>query len=197
MRKNRPVTARTHAARIGSQTLDLPVVDVGGGVAIALLITVDQGLHFLQTAGRELAEASRDAQPEIVVTAATLGIPVAIEVTRALGIDDFVVLHKSPKIHLADAVSAGLTSITSRGEQRLMLDRARVDAVRGRRVLFVDDILSTGGSAGAALDILAEVGAEVTGAAFLAVEGAEGLDALTARGVPVYSLGELPLLEAD
>jgi adenine phosphoribosyltransferase len=191
------VTPATHRAHIGSQTLELPIIDVGGGVAIALLITVDQGLSFLQTAGRELAEAARDARADIVVTAATLGIPVAMEVSRALGHDDFVVLHKSPKIHLADAVSAPLTSITSRGEQRLMLDRARLASVRGRRVLFVDDVLSTGGSAAAALDILTEAGADVAGAAFLAVEGDQGRETLAARGVPVHTLGELPLLAAE
>jgi adenine/guanine phosphoribosyltransferase-like PRPP-binding protein len=185
----------THSARLGSQTFELPVVDVGGGVGIALLITVDHGTAAMATAGAELADLTRDARPELVATAATLGIPVAIEVTRALGIDDYLVLHKSPKIHLDDALKAPLRSITSRGEQRLMLDRARLDAVRGRRVLFVDDVLSTGASTAAALTLLDEAGAEVVGAAYLAVEGDAGRQVLADRGVPLFTLGELPLLE--
>ncbi len=61
-------------------------------------------------------------KPDIVVGAATLGIPVAIEVSRALGLDDYVIVQKSPKLHLANALEQRISSITSKGEQRLLLD---------------------------------------------------------------------------
>ena len=75
----------------------------------------------------------RRPQPDIVASAATLGIPVAIEVSRALGLDDYLILQKTAKIHLADALAEPLSSITTGGEQRLLLDRARIPAVAGKR----------------------------------------------------------------
>ena len=68
---------------------------------------------------------------DIVATVATMGIPVAVEVTRHLGLDQYVVLHKTPKIHLADAVSEQVRSITTDADQRLLFDRARIKDVAG------------------------------------------------------------------
>ena len=88
---------------------------------------------------------------EVVASVATMGIPIAIEVSRSLGLDDYVIFQKTPKIHLADALSEPLRSITTGQEQHLLFDRARVDVVRDRNVALIDDVTSTGGSMHAAL----------------------------------------------
>jgi hypothetical protein len=106
-------------------------VPIADDLTIALLISVDLGVAFAEVAGGELAAKLAPFDPEIVVSVATMGIPIAIEVTRALGFDDYVILHKTPKIHLADAVAEPVRSITTAVPQRLLLDRARVDAVVG------------------------------------------------------------------
>ncbi|WP_218014434.1 phosphoribosyltransferase family protein [Mycolicibacterium palauense] len=185
----------TYQAQVGSQSVALPIVPLDEGTAIALLITFDHGVAFLQTAGAELAEAIADLRPECIVTAATLGIPVAIEVSRVLGLDDFVVLHKSPKLHLVDAITETLTSITTDGRQQLRLDRARLPAVAGKRVVFVDDVISTGASARAALQILRTAGAQIVGAAALMLEGCGAGDALAEFTTEIRTLGRLPLFE--
>ena len=100
-------------------------------LTIALLICVDMGVAFAETAGRELAELMRPARPEIVVSVATMGIPLAIEASRALGLDDYVILHKTPKIHLGESWSEPVYSITTDKPQRLRMDPARVG--RGAR----------------------------------------------------------------
>lgn len=189
-------TAQTYRARIGSMRVDLPVVDLGNGTSIALLMTIDHGVRFIETAGSELAELIRHTEPEVIVTAATLGIPLAVEVTRSLGLDDYVVLQKSRKIHLDDALTEPVLSITSHGKQALLLDRARSDAVAGKRAFFVDDVLSTGASATAALNILDRVGASIVGAGFLLEEGTTGRALLAERGIETYSLGTIPLLRS-
>ena len=81
-------TDRTYATKVGSQEVELPLVALSDELTIALLICVDMGVAFAETAGRELAELMRPAQPEIVVSVATMGIPIAIESSRALGLDD-------------------------------------------------------------------------------------------------------------
>lgn len=183
----------TYRTAIGSQTLDLPLVQVAPGVTIALLICVDHGVAFSQTAGRELAEKLRDAHPEVVVSVATMGIPLAIEVSRALGLDDYVILHKTPKIHLRNTWAEPVRSITTGADQTLRLDPARLDAVRGRRVAVVDDVVSTGASLRAALNLLRRVDAEpVVVGAFL-IEGQQWRRALGPDAELVRSLGAIPL----
>ncbi len=116
---------------VGSQEVELPLVPLNDELTIALLICVDMGVSFAETAGRELAELMRSAEPQIVVSVATMGIPLAIEASRALGIDDYVILHKTPKIHLGESWSEPVYSITTDKPQRLRMDPARVAAVRG------------------------------------------------------------------
>src|ERR1019366_7762251 len=99
------VSRSTYPVAIGSQHVELPLVPLSSELALALLITVDMGVEFMRRAGEELAQLLAPYEIDIVATVATMGIPVAIEVSRALGLDQYVILHKTPKIHLADAVS--------------------------------------------------------------------------------------------
>ncbi|WFR98789.1 hypothetical protein [Rhizobium tumorigenes] len=72
--------------------------------------------------------------------------PVAIDVIRALGIDAYVILQKSPELHLANAPEQRISSITSNGEQHLLLDRAAVSLSKGKRVVVVNDVMVSGSS---------------------------------------------------
>jgi adenine phosphoribosyltransferase len=184
-------------ARIGSQDVALPLVAVSDTLTIALLMTIDHGVRFMETAGRELAEKLRPTNPEIVVSAATLGIPVAIEVTRHLGLDDYVILQKSPKVHLRDALREPVRAITSDAPGHFLLDRARIGALAGKRVVFVDDVLSTGSSTRAALKLLEAAGAEVVGIGVLLTEGNDWEEALGQRAPLVHTLGAIPLFPTE
>jgi len=183
----------TFAVRVGTQELRVPLAAIADDLAIALLITVDYGVGFAERAGAELARLLEPRGVEIVVSVATMGIPLAIEVTRALGLDDYVILHKTPKIHLSDALAEPVTSITTAGRQRLLFDRARVPAVAGRRVAIVDDVISTGGSAKAALALLRRVGAEPVAVGALVTEGSAWREALGEDAGLVHALGAIPL----
>jgi adenine phosphoribosyltransferase len=179
--------------RVGTQEIDLPLVPLADDLTIALLICVDHGVAFAEQAGRELAELLSPNEPELVVSVATMGIPLAIEATRALGLDDYVILHKTPKIHLGDALAEPVRSITTAAPQRLLLDRARVPAVRGRRVAVVDDVISTGASARAALDLMRRVEAEPVVIGCLMTEGSGWRATLGADASRVRSLGSMPI----
>jgi adenine/guanine phosphoribosyltransferase-like PRPP-binding protein len=184
-----------YEATIGSQHLDLPIVPLSGDIAVALMITVDLGVRFSEVAGRELAELLRPFDVESVASVATMGIPVAIEASRSLGLDDYVIFQKTPKIHLADALSEPLRSITTGRQQNLLFDRARVDVVRDRNVALIDDVISTGGSMHAALALLRSAGARPVAIGVLATEGNEWRELIGADAELVHSLGVLPLFE--
>jgi len=191
------VVGDRYRVAIGSQAIELPIVPISDARAISLLMTIDVGVGFITAAGADLARAIADTQPDIVASAATLGIPVAIEVTRSLGLDDYLILQKTAKIHLADALSEPLSSITTAGPQRLLLDRARIPAVAGKRVALVDDVIATGGSIRACASLLRAAGAEVVVIGSLLVEGSGWRDALGGDAHLVRSLGRIPLFDAD
>ena len=191
------VEASAYEVEVGSQRVRLPVVPLSAEMALALLITVDMGIGFMDRAGAELAEMLRAQDVEIVATVATMGIPVAIEVTRHLGLDQYVILHKTPKIHLADALTESVRSITTDAEQRLLFDRARIGDVHGRRVAIVDDVISTGASTGAALRLLRRIGADVVAIGTLVTEGSLWRASLGADAEMVSALGAIPVFRPD
>jgi adenine phosphoribosyltransferase len=185
------------SAEIGTQHVQLPVVSLNEQLALALLITVDMGVEFMSTAGKELADILRPYDVDIVATVATMGIPVVVEVTRHLGLDQYVILHKTPKIHLADAISEPVRSITTDADQRLLFDRARIKDVAGRRVALVDDVISTGASTGASLRLLRGVGAEVVVIGTLVTEASLWREALGDDAQMVRALGSIPVFRPD
>ena len=189
--------ARTYSVEIGTQRVDLPVVSLSDQLALALLITVDMGVEFMSRAGEELADILRPYGVDIVATVATMGIPLVVEVTRHLGLDQYVILHKTPKIHLEDAVAEPVRSITTNAEQRLLFDRARIIDVAGKRVAIVDDVISTGASTGAALRLLRGIGAKVVVIGTLVTEASLWRSALGDDAQMVRALGSIPVFRPD
>jgi adenine phosphoribosyltransferase len=122
-----------------------------------------------------------------------MGIPLAIEVSRSLGLDDYVILHKTPKIHLGDSFAEPVRSITTDSPQKLRIDPARIPAVRGKRVAVVDDIISTGSSTLAALNLLRRVGAEPVVIGTLMTEGSGWRTTLGPDAATVHALGSMPV----
>ncbi len=191
------MTRGTYSVDIGSQRVDLPVVSLNENLALALLITVDMGVSFMAKAGEELAAVLAPYDLDVVATVATMGIPLAVEVTRYLGLDQYVVLHKTPKIHLADAVTEQVRSITTDVEQRLLFDRARIPDVDGKRVAIVDDVISTGASTGASLRLLRRVGANIVAIGTLVTEAGLWRTALGDDASMVRALGSIPVFRPD
>jgi adenine phosphoribosyltransferase len=189
--------AGTYRARVGSQEIDLPLIPITDELAIALLITVDHGVRFAERAGVELADRLAPHEVDLVVSVATMGIPLAIEVTRALGLDDYLILQKTPKLHLRDAITEPVKSITTGAQQRLLFDVARAGVVRGKRVGLVDDVISTGASMRAALNLLQRVGAEPVAIGTLLTEAATWRRELGDSTELVHSLGAIPVFRRD
>jgi adenine phosphoribosyltransferase len=168
------------------------MVPVSEERAISLLMTVDLPVPVIARAGADLAALLRADAPEVIATNATLGIPLALEVCHALDVDDCVVLQKTPKIHLGDALSEDVSSVTTAAPQRLLLDRARLPALEGRRVVLIDDVVATGSSLSAALRLLRRAGAEVVGVGVILTEGNAWAEELGADAGLIRSLGRIP-----
>ena len=176
--------------------LDLPIVPIKPDLAISLMMVIDLGVRFGEFVGGRLADKLGPLKPDVIVGAATLGIPIAIEVSRALGLDQYVILQKSPKVHLADALVQRISSITSKGEQKLLLDRRMVPLLAGRRVIVVDDVVASGSSLKGSLELVRSAGGTVVGAGVILTEARDWQAALGADSALVRSLGHIPQFEA-
>lgn len=187
-----PRTQQSWKVDVSGYSVDLPIVAIKPDFAISLMMIIDLGVKFGDHVGRELAAKLAPLKPDIVVGAATLGIPVAIEVSRALGLDHYVILQKSPKIHLANAMEQRISSITSKGEQRLLLDRAALPLLEGKRVVVVDDVVASGSSLKGSLELVRKARADVVGIGVILTEAREWQETLGADCGLIYSLAHIP-----
>jgi adenine/guanine phosphoribosyltransferase-like PRPP-binding protein len=186
----------THEVNIAGRTLALPIVPLSPHFAISLLMIIDHGVSFGAHIGMHLAALLGPLNPDIIVAPATLGIPVAIEVSRALGLDRYVILQKSPKVHLDDALEQRIESITSKGVQRLLLDRQAVPLLNGKRVIVVDDVVASGGSMKGALELVRRAGAQVVGVGVVLTEGRKWEGVLGEEDCTlIKTLGHIPQFE--
>ena len=183
---------QTYTVDIAGEPVTLPIVPINLQLAISLLMVIDMGVRFGERIGKALAAKLGPLRPDIVLGAATLGIPVVIEVSRALGLDQYVIAQKSPKIYLADALGQDVRSVTSSGKQRLMLDRRAVPLLAQRRVAVVDDVVATGSSLAATLALARSAGAEIVGAGVILTEGHDWEKTLGADAHLVRGLGHIP-----
>jgi adenine phosphoribosyltransferase len=191
------LSPKSYTVDIAGEPIELPLVPINDTLAISLLMVIDTGVRFGERIGKALAERLKAKQPDIVVGTATLGIPVAIEVSRHLGLDQYVILQKSPKIHLGDALVEHVKSVTSAGSQRLLLDRRAIPLLKGRRVVVVDDVVATGSSLAATLRLVRQAGANVVGIGVILTESHEWRDVLGADADLVVGLGHIPQFKIE
>ena len=189
-------SGQTWPADVDGLRVDLPIVPIKPDFAISLMMVIDLGVKFGEFVGWRLADKLRPLEPDVVVGAATLGIPIAIEVSRALGLDQYVILQKSPKVHLQDALVQRISSITSRGEQRLLLDRRMIPLLAGRRVVVVDDVVASGSSLKGSIELVRSAGGHVVGVGVILTEAREWQQALGPDSALIHSLGHIPQFRA-
>lgn len=192
-----PFTGCNWSVDVAGFGLDLPIIAIKPDFAISLMMIIDLGVRFGGHVGEKLAEKLAPLAPEIVIGTATLGIPIAIEVSRALGLDDYVVLQKSPKLHLANALTQSIQSITSKGEQRLLLDPRSVPLIRGRRTVVVDDVVASGGSLKGSIALARQAGADIVGVGVVLTEAHDWEAVLGPDAALVRSLAHIPQFEPD
>lgn len=186
-------TSHFEAVMPDDRRLVLPLRDLGrfamaGLIANQASFTVFDALTFW------LAALARDAAPEVVVGLPTLGHVFGLGVARALGHANWVAPGTSRKLWYDEALSVPLASITSPGAgRRLWLDPRLLARLKGRRVLLVDDVVSTGTSIAAGLALLAAAGVVPVAIAAAMAQGDRWRAALPA-GVTLSAVFATPLL---
>lgn len=170
--------------------LHLPIREIG----VAGLIANQAGFAVLRALAGWMAELARPLAPEIVVGLPTLGHSLAAPVAEALGHPNWVAAGYSRKLWYEDGLSAEIRSITSGAARRVWLDPRMLPRLRGRRVLLVDDVVSTGTSARAGLELLGRAGVRPV-ALCVAMAQTRRWEAGWPADIPVLSLWRTPRLE--
>ena len=118
---------------------------------------------------RELLKIAPDH--DILITAESKGIPLVYEMARQHGVNKYLIARKGEKLYMRNVFSTTVRSITTSKEQTLCLDGDDAAYMRGRRVLIVDDVISTGNSLLAVEKLVRESGGTVVGKACILAEG--------------------------
>ena len=98
------------------------------------------------------------------------GIPLAYEMARQVE-KPYIVARKGEKLYMVEPIVVEVRSITTTGVQRLVLDKTDAELMRGKKVLIVDDVVSTGESLAAIETLVNEAGGNIVGKAFVLAEG--------------------------
>lgn len=139
------------------------------------------------------AKALLDVAPEYdyMITAEAKGIPLIHEMARLAGNQRYCLARKNTKLYMTDVLDVNVRSITTAREQKLYLDGADAELIKGKRVLIVDDVISTGESLRALEALVTKAGGKIVGRMAILAEGdAVGREDLT-------FLKELPLFARD
>lgn len=177
------MTRRQHEVEINGLVRQLPRFAVADGLEIAVFNLLGD-TEVVEAAAGGLAALVPDAV-DALVTAETKSVPLAYELARRTG-KPWVVLRKTYKPYMGEVASATTNSITTGAEQTLYLDEKDRALVAGRRVLLVDDVVSTGSTIDGMRAVMEQVDAEIVGVAAVFTEGDE-------KPEHVIALGHLPL----
>ena len=175
----------THTVEIEGVVRELPLFEVAPGLRIAVFNLLGD-TEAVEAAARGLARRLEGADGEVLVTAETKSVPLVYELSRVMD-KPWVVLRKAYKPYMGEAPSAETVSITTGHPQSLFLDEKDHVSVRGRRVVVVDDVVSTGSTLEGMRQLVQRAGGEIVAEAAVFTEG----DAQETSGI--VALGHLPL----
>ncbi len=133
---------------------------------------------------------------DVILTAETKGIPLVHEMAKQNHEKKHIVARKKNKLYMKDAFSVQVQSITTVGTQELFLDGADAAYLKGKKVLIVDDVISTGESLKALEQLVTAAGGEICGRMAILAEGkaAERDDLIYLEKLPVFTPDGKPIL---
>lgn len=133
------------------------------------------------------ALATRVPDCDYILTAESKGIPLAYEMSRKMHVP-YIVARKSVKAYMTDILSIEVKSITTAAVQTLYLDGDKAAWMRGKRILIVDDVVSTGESLRALQTLTEAAGGEIVGNAAVLAEGnaADRKDLIYLEQLPLF-----------
>ncbi|WP_322508880.1 phosphoribosyltransferase family protein [Anaerolinea sp.] len=175
----------TYPIDIAGVHRELPLFEIKPGLRIAILNILGD-TELVTACARALAEKLTAVEYDVLVTAEAKSIPLAHALSVETG-KPYVILCKSYKPYMGDALRAETLSITTGQPQTLYLDEKDREMMKGKKVIIVDDVISTGSTLQGMRMLLQKAGAEVVAEAAILTEGER------AKWSQIIALGHLPV----
>ena len=147
---------------------DLPICKVTDTLYIAGFVIFGDPELTVACARDLLAKAPKY---DYIITAEAKGIPLAHEMARQAGDSKYILARKGPKLYMRDIMEVAVRSITTAKEQHLYLDGADAELIKGKNILIVDDVISTGESLAALETLVNKAGGNICGRMAILAEG--------------------------
>lgn len=178
----------TYEIDIAGMKRELKLCPIAGDKQIAAFILYGD-IEITMHAAKKLLEQAPEF--DIILTAATKSIPLTYEMARQANGCDYIVALKDLKVYMTDPIEAEVRSITTERQQKVIITGDDAKKMKGKRVLIVDDVISTGKSLNALEELVEKSGGIVAGRFAVLAEG----DAYDRPDITV--LGKLPLFDKD
>jgi len=178
-------TNETYAVEIAGLKRELRLFEIKPGLKIAILNILGD-TELVQACAKQLSRKLKDTEYDVLVTAEAKSIPLA----HALSVETkkpYVILRKTYKPYMGDALRAETLSITTGQSQVLILDEKDGELMQGKKVVILDDVISTGSTLQGMRMIIDKAGSSVVAEAAIFTEGDR------AQWMHIISLGHLPL----
>ncbi len=173
---------------VAGLTRKLPVFKLNDELSIAAFVIFGD-VELTVACARELIKIM--PEHDIMITAEAKSIPLIHEIARQRGENKYIVARKALKVYMKDPVGVEVNSITTTKKQNLYIDKDDMDAMKGKRVVILDDVISTGESLRAVEKLVKTSGGQIVGRMSILAEG----DAKYRDDISY--LEYLPLLDAE
>ena len=180
----------TYTMKVAGLERELPLCKVSDELYIGAFVMFGDA-ELTVACARALLDAVPADSYDYMLTAEAKSIPLIHEMARQSGAGKYFIARKGPKAYMPDPIHVTDQSITTAGEQKLFLGRDDADLIRGKRILLVDDVISTGESLAAIEELARQAGGQICGKMAILAEG----DAQKRQDI-IY-LEKLPLFHPD
>jgi adenine phosphoribosyltransferase len=176
----------TYTVEVAGITRHFPLFEVAPGIRIAIFNMLGDTI-IVKAAAAALAEKLKDAHADVLVTAEAKSIPLIYEMSALMGLP-YIVLRKTYKSYMGEAVMASTVSITTGQPQTLYLDEKDKAFIKGQRVVIVDDVISTGSTLKGMEAVVTEASGEIVQIAAVFTEGDQDWSHVIAlENLPVFT----------
>ena len=174
----------TYTLKVAGLTRELPMCKLNDNMDIAAFIMFSD-VELTVACAKALLEKCPEF--DVILTAEAKGIPLAYEMARQSG-KNYIPARKGKKLYMQKAVVVEDQSITTEAKQILVIDKKDLDSMNGKRILIVDDVISTGGSLHALQQLAARSTGTVVGCAAVLAEGdaADRKDIIFLEKLPLF-----------
>lgn len=164
---------------------DLPLCPIGENLYIGAFVLFGD-VELTEKCAKALYEKA--PEHDVMITAESKGIPLVHAMCAASGKNRYVLARKSVKLYMKDVVACETQSITTAAKQTLYIDGDDAAYMKGKRVLIVDDVISTGGSLESLENLVRLAGGEIVGKMTILAEGeaAERNDIIFLEKLPLF-----------